>query len=515
MNFKRKLFETSLAIVPVAIIIIVLNITVAPVPLSTALSFGLGSVFVILGLSIFLAGVDLAIVPSGSLIGAALTRTRNLPALLGVALVSGFIITLAEPNINVQGDLVEAVTQIITSRALVVSVSLGVGIFLALGMGRIILQIPYKLIVVLAYALALFLASRVAPMFVAIAFDSSGASTGPLTVPFFIALGLGVSSVRGGKKADDDSFGTTGIAAIGAILAITTLAFILSRGSNADATLAADYIPEAFATLPTLENSAPFFTLLRGACSTLFRSFPFEAVSVSFSLGPLAILVIIFQLVLLHMPPAQMRRIVIGLIYAWIGLVLFFAGANTGFIPAGTALGQALGGPDKQWILIPLGCILGALIVTAEPAMWVLTTQVEEVSAGNIRKPVLLTTVAIGVATGVGLTMWRVIAGFNVWFLIAPTFLLAMALTFVTPKLFVSIAFDSGSVATGPISSTLILPLTLGAALASGGNPATDGFGLIAMIAVFPPISIQILGILFHAKERIMAKHAAARPRAK
>ncbi|HPX47987.1 MAG TPA: DUF1538 domain-containing protein, partial [Treponemataceae bacterium] len=232
MNLKQKLSETALAIVPVVIIIIALHVTIAPISVTTLVSFIAGAVVVIFGLGIFLAGVDLAIVPSGSLIGAALTRTRNLPAILLSVFAAGFIITLAEPNLKVQGGLVESVTGVIGSMSLVIAVSAGLALFLALGMGRILLQIPYKLIIVLSYGTVLLLASRVSPMFVAIAFDSSGAATGPLTVPFFIALGLGVSSVRGGKKADDDSFGTTGIAAIGAIFAVTVLAFALSGGAE-------------------------------------------------------------------------------------------------------------------------------------------------------------------------------------------------------------------------------------------------------------------------------------------
>lgn len=524
MNLKQKLSETALAIVPVVIIIIALHVTIAPISVTTLVSFIAGAVVVIFGLGIFLAGVDLAIVPSGSLIGAALTRTRNLPAILLSVFAAGFIITLAEPNLKVQGGLVESVTGVIGSMSLVIAVSAGLALFLALGMGRILLQIPYKLIIVLSYGTVLLLASRVSPMFVAIAFDSSGAATGPLTVPFFIALGLGVSSVRGGKKADDDSFGTTGIAAIGAIFAVTVLAFALSGGaesSGASSSTATAEVASKTAVVSQADaldatpdgaqdgaagsadsgpeqSTSPF----REAFSALLAALPQQAKNVTIALAPLAVLIALFQKVLLRMPPAQIRRIVAGLLYTWIGLVLFFTGANTGFIPAGTEIGVVLGEPSRQWILVPLGCVLGALIVCAEPAMWVLTAQVEEVSAGNIRKPVLLAAVAIGVACGVGLSMWRVIEGFSVWYLFAPAFLLAMALTFVTPKLFVSIAFDSGSVATGPVSSTLILPVTLGAALSSGGNPATDGFGLIAMIAVTPPISIQILGIIFHAKER-------------
>ncbi len=492
MNITQKLKETALAIGPVILIVIVLHLTASPLPLSVAVSFAIGAVLVIAGLGVFLAGVDLAIVPSGSLIGASLTRTRNLPVILTVVMVSGFIITLAEPNLKVQGELVQSVTYIIRSKSLILAVSLALGVFLALGMARILLQIPYKLIIVCAYGVVLLLAIKIPPMFAAIAFDSSGAATGPLTVPFFMALGLGVSSVRGGKNSDDDSFGTTGIAAIGAILAVAVLGFILPGDPSALSS------PSGLSGAVSSSASVSF---MAESLKSLVRELAVQVKNVSLALVPLVVLILGFQKFLLRMPPVQLRRIISGLVYAWIGLILFFTGANTGFIPTGTALGIALGEPELQWLLIPLGCVLGALIVCAEPAMWVLTRQVEEVTAGNIKKPVILVTVAVGVAAGVGLSMWRVIDGFSVWYLLAPAFLLAMALTFITPKLFASIAFDSGSVATGPVSSTLILPITLGAALSSGGNPAVDGFGLIAMIAVTPPISMQILGIMFHVKE--------------
>lgn len=503
MNLGQKLKETTLAIGPVMLIVVVLHVTVAPLPIGTLISFLIGAVLVIFGLAIFLSGADLGIVPAGSLIGAGLTRTRNLPAILISIFITGFIITLAEPNLKVQGDLVESVTGSIKSFVLVASVSLGIGFFLMLGMSRILLQIPFKLIIIISYTLALLIASQANPVFVAIAFDSSGAATGPLTVPFFIALGIGVSSIRGGKNADDDSFGTTGIAAIGPILAMTICAFVVAGRGEAPDPNFVNQATEAETTLVSTSVQNGFsIELIKDVSRIFLRTIPKQAKDVLIALTPLAVLIGFFQKMILSLPPAQLRRIAAGLIYAWIGLILFFVGANTGFIPAATLLGQELARPETQWILIPLGCVLGALIVCAEPAMWVLTTQVEEVSSGNITKPILLTTVAIGVAAGVGLAMWRVLAGFSIWYLIAPLFITAMLLTLISPKLFAAIAFDSGSVATGPVSSTLILPITLGAAMVAGGNPAADGFGLIAMIAITPPISIQILGILYNAKEK-------------
>lgn len=494
MNLTQKLKDTSMAILPVDLIVLALHFTVAPLAPHLLISFLAGSIFVILGLGVFLAGADLGIVPAGSLLGASLTRTRNLPLILIALLISGFIITIAEPNLRVQGDLVESVTGSIGSWTLVFAVAGGIGIFLAIAMLRILLQIPFRVVIILLYGIALALATRVDPSLVAIAFDSSGSATGPLTVPFFIALGIGVTSVRGGKNAGDDSFGTTGIAAIGPIFAMVVVGLLVAgKGHSVDGP-------------PDIRVEAA--AINQGALELWVSSVPSIMKSVALSLSPLAALLVFFQITLLKLPPAQVRRLVIGLAYTWLGLVLFFVGATSGFIPAGAALGGALGALGSNYFLVPVGCALGSAIVCAEPAMWVLTSQVEEVTSGNIRKPAVLTAVALGVASGVALSMWRVLAGFSVWYLVGPLYILAISLTLVTPKLFASIAFDSGSVATGPVSSAFILPLTIGASAAAGGDPARDAFGLIAMIAITPPVSMQILGIIFHAKERRALKKA-------
>lgn len=500
MNFLKKIKETAVAIVPIIFIVLVLHFTITPLPINILGSFIAGSIFVILGLGVFLAGADIGIVPAGSLLGAALTKTRKLPIILISVSIVCFIITIAEPNLKVQGNLVESVTGIIASGSLVFSVSIGIGIAIAVAIARIMFQLPYRIIMFIGYGLAILVASRVNDTFVAIAFDSSGASTGPLTVPFFIALGIGVASVRGDATATEDSFGTTGIAAIGPILAIAILGFIVS--STTDSSPADIGAQEKVISAAESAGEEPILKQYFDHLSSVVKD-------VTRALFPLALIFAFFQFVLLKMPPEQVKRLAFGLIYTWLGLILFFLGANTGFIPAGTAIGQQIGVLSWNWVLIPLGCILGAVIVCAEPAVWVLTEQVEEISSGNIRRPILLTALALGVAATVGLSMWRVLAGFSIWYLILPGFGLALLLTFISPKLFTAIAFDSGSVATGPMSSTFILTLTLGASLTSGGNPETDAFGLIAMIAVAPPVSIQLLGFLFHRKELYMAKKAA------
>lgn len=486
MDLFVKLKETSFAIIPVTLIVLVLHLTVGPLPESIFPVFLSGSILVILGLSLFLVGIDLGIVPVATILGAALIRTRKLPLILGSVFISAFIITMAEPNLIVQGEVVQAVTGIITARFLVFFVSIGGGFGLALAIARTIFKIPYRVIVVVTYIIALLLASQSDATFTAIAFDSSGASTGSLTVPFFLALGMGISAVRGDSAAMEDNFGTTGIVAMFPILIVLIIGFF----SNANG------MPPAIEAEKVL--------VATGVLSTWGRALPGILADVSIALIPLTTLIIVFQKTLLHIPKSQFRRIITGMIYAFLGLVLFFLGANTGFIPTGTALGTVLAEGKIAWILVPLAGLLGAFIVCAEPSMWVLTQQVEEVTLGNISRLVLTATVAIGVAMAVALSLLRVLLGFSFWWLLAPLVLLALLLTFFSPALFTQIGFDSGSVATGPLSSTFILTLTVGASAGSGGNPGTDAFGLIALIAIAPPVSIQLLGFLYHQKEKRM-----------
>ncbi len=490
MNFLHKLKETCIAVLPISILVFILAFTIAPLEGQLLVKFAFGSLLIILGLTLFLTGAEIGIIPAGSFLGAALTRTRKLPLILGAGFLVGLFITIAEPDLLILGKQAEAITGLIKARTLVIAVAVGIGLFVMTALARAVFQVSFRVVVILGYLAVFALAAQVDPVFVAIAFDSGGATTGPMTVPFIIALGVGVAAVRSDRSALEDSFGFTGIASIGPILAVSALGFALTaNGSSTDARA----VQEAAAAIQVPAES--------GILKLYAHELPLILKSVAFSLAPIIALLAGFQLFLLRLPPRQVQRIITGFGYAFVGLVLFFLGTDTAFIPVGKALGEELGALSWNSILIPIGCLLGAVVVCAEPAIWVLTEQVEEASGGNIRRPVLLGALAIGVAFSVGLSMWRVLAGFSIWYLLLPCYALALLLTLVSPKLFTAIAFDSGGVASGPMSSTFILSLTLGASAASGGNPAADAFGLIAMIAVTPLISIQILGSLFARRE--------------
>ena len=504
MNLLHKIRETSNAVLPICAIVIALGMTVAPLSPALLGSFAIGSLVLIGGLSLFLTGAELGIIPAGTHMGAKLTRTRNMPFILAAGLLVGFVITVAEPDLLVLGGQVEDVTGSIPSRSLVFAVAIGVGTFVAVSLARVLLQVRYRIILIVGYLAVFALAGTVGEVFVAIAFDSGGATTGPMTVPFIIALGIGVAAVRGDKNAIEDSFGYTGIASIGPILAVAALGVIIGNGGSSEA---ASRAVEASAVAGPAQDAA--FSLER-ILGGLAHEAPGVARNVFVALMPLYAIIMLFQAFLLKLPPQQLKRVSLGFLYAFLGLILFFLGADTAFVPAGKELGVALGSLGYRWILIPIGCALGAVVVCAEPAVWVLTEQVEEASGGNIRKPVLLTALAIGVAVSVGLSMCRVLFGFSIWYLLVPFYLAAIALTFVTPPLFTAIAFDSGGVASGPMASTFILSLTLGASVASGEDPARGGFGVIAMVAATPLVAIQILGWLYSIKEKRVAREETA-----
>jgi hypothetical protein len=304
-----------------------------------------------------------------------------------------------------------------------------------------------------------------------------------MTVPFIMALGVGVASAGAGhRSAADDSFGLIGLASIGPILAVLVLGLLLDE------------------TPPPAAASAEAEAALSLGAHFL-RLVPEVLAEVGMALGPLAVLFAVFQIALCRMPGKQVNRLIMGLIYTFLGLVFFFVGVKGGFMPAGGMMGAIIAGMDNNGILVPIGLVLGAMVVCAEPAVWVLTSQVESVSGGHIRRRYMLLSLSLGVSGAVGIAMIRVLTGLSIWWFLVPGYALALGLSRFCPPLFTSLAFDSGGVASGPMASTFILAFALGASGAVGGNPITDAFGVIAMIAMTPLIAIQILGILFQRRK--------------
>ncbi|MDR3311916.1 MAG: DUF1538 domain-containing protein [Spirochaetaceae bacterium] len=493
MNLVEKFRETVMSVVPIMLIVIALGLTIAPIGGALLGQFVIGGVLLILGLSFFLLGVDICVRPVGELVGAALTNRRNLALLLIVSVVTGFLVTIAEPDVSVLADQMTAFNPSVHRMSLLFVIATGVGLFIGLGLLRTVLGWSYRILLIILYTVVFFVAFNTPGEFLSVGFDAGGATTGPMCVPFIIALGVGVAAVRGGT-GKDNSFGLTGIASIGPVLAVLLFG-MLSAGRTA-----------APPDMPSVPLPVPE-TVIAGIPGVFAHLIPEVFREVCTALSPLVALILAFQLTLLHLPPMRLFRIAVGFIYNFIGLNLFLVGVKGGFVPAGNRLGQELGAlavtsPGMMVLLVVLGAILGAMVVIAEPAIWVLTDEVEQISGGAIKRKVLLTTLSVGVAAAVALSMLRVLGGYDLLrVFLLPGYGLALLLTFFCPKLFVAIAFDSGGVATGPMTTTFILALTLGVSVASGGDPVTDAFGVISLVSMIPLIAIQILGLLYKSPQ--------------
>lgn len=487
MNILNKFKETAVSVLPVMAIVLLLGLTIVPIEKMMLVRFVIGGILLIIGLTIFLLGVDLGIQPMGERCGAELTKKRSLSLLLIVAFIIGFIVTAAEPDIQVFGDQVRGVFSFVNKSAITFVIAAGVGLFIMIGLLRTVLNLSIKWTFFISYAILFGIAMLAPDSFIGIAFDSGGATTGPMTVPFIMALGLGVSSVR---DDNDNSFGLTGVCSVGPVMAVIIYAIALKIGG-------------------AFENSAQILeTTAESAESVISFGTTFVHVLKEslISIAPLFGLFIAFQIFLLKMTKRQVVRIIIGFIYAFIGLTIFLVGVNSGFMQAGAALGETLGslaitkGGGWYVLLIGTGFILGAIIVCAEPAVWVLSEQVETVSGGTIKRKVLLVFLSIGTAIAIGIAMCRAVIGFNLKWVLIPGYIIAMVLMIFSPSLFSGIAFDSGGVASGPLTSSFVLSFTLGAA--SGGNGGSDSFGVIALVAMMPLLAIQIMGIIFKLKQK-------------
>lgn len=365
---------------------------------------------------------------------------------------------------------------------LILSVALGVGTFLVVALLRILFGIALPPLLFGFYIFVFILAMLVPENFLAVAFDSGGVTTGPMTVPFIMALGVGISAIRNDKHAGDDSFGLVALCSIGPILAVLILGLLY----HTEGSFTLEVVSE-------VENSIELGKLFVVALPKYFKE-------IAVSLFPIVAFFGIFQIVSLKLNKTMLIKICIGLFYTYIGLVLFLTGANVGFIPAGNYLGMVLGNLSYNWILVPLGMMIGYFIVKAEPAVYVLMKQVEELTDGAISGKSIQTSLSVGVAVSVGISMLRVLTGISILYFLVPGYVIALILSLFVPKIFTAIAFDSGGVASGPMTATFLLPLAQGACEAVGGNIVTDAFGVVAMVAMTPLITLQVLGLVYRVK---------------
>jgi len=487
---KEKILESIAAVVPITAIVLLLSISITPFGTGTFLLFLFGALMLILGMGLFTLGADMAMIPMGEGIGVSLSKSRKLIIPLGVCLVLGILITMAEPDLQVLAEQVPAIPNL----TLILTVAAGVGIFLVAAELRMIFKIPLSYTLCFFYLIVFVLTFLTPKTFIPVSFDSGGVTTGPMTVPFIMALGIGMASVRSDKNSSNDSFGLIALCSIGPIFSVLTLGVFYSPEE-------AVYTAKTLAELSTTKAVAAEF----------MRAFPIYMKEVGIALLPIILLFVVFQLLSRRFHKIMLLKIISGLLYTYIGLVLFLTGVNVGFMPAGQYIGMQIAGSSQRWFLLPIGMLIGYYIVKAEPAVKVLTKQVEEVSNGSISQKSIEHSLSIGVALSVGLSMLRILTGLSIlWFLI-PGYAVSLILTFFVPQIFTGIAFDSGGVASGPMTATFLLPLAMGVCEAMGGNILTDAFGIVAMVAMTPLLTIQLLGLSGNIRSRVMKKRMTIR----
>ena len=485
----EKFREAAASVMPIVVLVALLCLVWVPMQNDLMLAFVLGSLFLVIGMGLFSLGAELSMSQIGSHIGAKLTKSRKPWLILSVSFLLGVVITVAEPDLQVLANNVPA----INTTVLIIVVSVGVGLFLLISMFRILHAIELRWLILGFYGLVFLLAVFADADFMAVAFDSGGVTTGPMTVPFIMALGVGVASIRSDERAQQDSFGLVGLCSIGPILAVLILGFIYrSAPENAASTVIASYVDTV--------------ALGRGYLTAL----PESLHEVLMALLPIVAFFLVFQVISLRLPRAPFLRIVVGLLMTLIGLVLFLTGVNVGFSSLGYMLGQRLAEPQWRFLLVPLSMLMGWFIINAEPAVQVLNKQVEELSAGAISARAMGLSLSIAVSAAMGLSMVRALTGISILWFVVPGYAIALGLSFFVPGTFTAIAFDSGGVASGPLTAAFMLPFAMGAVTSMGGNIMTDAFGLVALVAMMPLITVQIMGLIATITARVKApKHAA------
>lgn len=495
---SEKLKEVVLSVVPVTVLVLLLHFTtLAPLSGPELIRFLIGACGLIIGLALFLLGVDLGATPIGRHSGDGLIRTNKLGMVLAGGFVLGLLITVAEPDLAILADEIAAITQGALGRwEVILFVSFGVGLLILFAFLRIIKDLSLRILIYLAYGVILILSLFVPQAFHAFAFDASGATTGAITVPFILALAIGTSRYRAHRAKDAaTSFGMVGLASAGAVIGLMIRGMLTSFDR---------FSASAAAPLPEGNGIWALFLTEMGHAAQ-------EGI---LSLMPLAVVLLILQLTKARIRLRPFVRALVGLIYCYIGLVLFMTGVKAGFMPAGQRVGELLAMKDMAWLLLLAGFFIGMLTILAEPAVHVLTHQIEEETAGNVPRRLVLIFLSAGVSISIVLSMLRIlIPGLQLWHILLPGYIIIMILTRFTPELFIGIAFDSGGVASGPMTATFILAFASGAASRTPtADVILDGFGVIALVAMTPLISLQLLGLLHKYR---MQRHVSADPAGK
>ena len=493
-----KFKETAVAVLPVAAIVFLLHLTIAPMPFGVLALFLSGTFLLIVGMTLFQPGSEVGMTSIGNQIGGKLVELKNLKIFLITAFLLGFLVTIAEPDLQVLGKQMPDQTMfsllgldVSVGQTLIYMVAIGVALFLTLAVIRVIFGFDLSRLFFVLYLIVFGLAYLTKPEYLAVSFDSGGVTTGPITVPFILALGVGIASVKKGADSETDSFGFVGLCSVGPIIAVAIMGMLAKGDASYEAT-----------AIPEIQGIGDVFMVY-------LKSFPAFFEEVALALSPIIAVYFFFQIVYLKLPKSSVIKTMIGVGYTYIGLVIFLTAANVGFMPAGSFMGGALAVLPYNWVIIPIGMLVGFFILLAEPAVYVLTVQVEEVTGGSITRKMMMIALMIGMSVSVGMAMTRVITGLSIWYLLIPGYAIALGLLFFVPKVFTAIAFDSGGVASGPMTATFLLPFAIGACSAVGGNVLMDGFGVVAMVAMTPLVAIQILGAIYAIKAKRAKKEEA------
>ena len=477
-HLRDKIKEALFSVLPVVAIVVLLAVT--PLVSLTGKEIGVfcaSAVLMVLGIGLFSLGADMFMTPIGDYMGSGLTKSKKMWLLLLVSFAMGVFITVAEPDLAVLADQVAGK---IDRVALIATVGVGVGVFLLLAVLKIITQKSLSNMLAFFYmvlfAIVAILVETGNGDFLAMSFDSGGVTTGPITVPFIMAFGVGISQTIGGKHADENSFGLVALCSIGPVLAVLVLG-LLSTG-DVNYTLA-DY------------------AVADNVFLTFFETMWRVVKEVALALGLVVAFFAVVQFTYLKLPASKLKRIAFGLLYTFVGLVIFLTAVSVGFMPVGFKIGQELS-TQPHWLIVLFGFVIGMVVVLAEPAIHVLNKQVEEITNRTVSKRSMLIALSVGVGLSIGLSMLRMIFGFSVLYYLIPGYIISLGLSFFVPGMYTAIAFDSGGVASGPLTSSFILPMAIGVCVGLNGGSAskvlTDAFGIVAMVAMTPLITIQLLG---------------------
>ena len=476
--------ESLSSVLPIALIVIVLSVTCVALDAGVLVLFLFGTLLLILGMSFFTVGSGISMEPLGDGIGKSLNKKKGILIPLLICFVLGFLITVSEPDLTVLAEQVPT----IPNALLINCVGIGVGAFLAVTLIRNRKEIPLRRLLLIFYGIVIALAFFAPDDFIPTAFDSGGVTTGPITVPFIMALGAGLAAGKKGKSTGEHSFGLVALCSIGPILSVLLLSIFYNPKPTTS-------VYETVQVKTTIEAFRQFAEAL-----------PHYAEEVAMAFVPIVVLFVVFQLITRRYHIHNILRMSVGFVYTYIGLVLFLTGANVGFMPAGRLIGAEIASADYKYLLIPIGMLMGYFVVAAEPAVHSLKRQVNEITNGAISQRAVALALSIGVAVSVGIAMLRVLTGIPIMPFLIVGYAVSLVISFFVPNIYTGIAFDSGGVASGPMTSTFMLPFAMGACEAVGGNVMTDAFGIVALIAMAPLITIQVLGLVERRKHAYKVK---------